>query len=277
MRFGLSIFLTDEGPPPAEIAAMVEAHGFDSLFLPEHTNIPAERRTPAPEGGELPSEYSRTLDPFVALAAAAGATERLLLGTGICLLAQRDPILCAKEVASLDLVSGGRFLFGIGAGWNIEEIEAHGVDPRHRFAIMDEYVRAMKEIWTRDEASYEGRWVRFDRLWSWPKPVQKPHPPVLVAVNGPSAEKRTLEIGDEWLPVSRPGLAERIKRFRDEAMAAGKEPPPVTVYGAQPEQVERYAEAGAHRCVFWLPPRDNKAIERKCAELADRLGISAST
>ncbi|HEV7363731.1 MAG TPA: TIGR03619 family F420-dependent LLM class oxidoreductase, partial [Solirubrobacteraceae bacterium] len=184
MRYGIAIFPADYAADPATIARLVEERGFESLFFPEHTHIPAGRRTPYPAGGELPEYYSRTYDPFVALTAAAAATERILLATGICLVIQRDPIVTAKEVASLDRLSAGRFLFGVGAGWNIDEMENHGTNPKARFSIMRERVDAMKAIWTEDEATYHGKHVDFDRIWSWPKPVQKPHPPVLVGGNG---------------------------------------------------------------------------------------------
>src|SRR5215210_1866191 len=177
MDFGIATFPTDESIHPARLAQMAEERGFESLFFAEHTHIPASRETPYPAGGELPREYSRIMDPFVALTAAATATERLKVGTGLCLVIERDPIITAKEVASLDYVSGGRFLFGVGAGWNLEEMRDHGTDPARRFGVMRERVEAMKTIWTSEEASYDGRYVSFERIWSWPKPVQKPHPP----------------------------------------------------------------------------------------------------
>src|SRR5437588_6708066 len=183
MKFGVAIFPTEDVQDPAEIARMAEERGFESLFFPEHTHIPASRETPYPAGGELPGYYSRTYDPFVALTAAATATERLRIGTGICLVVERDPITTAKEVASLDRLSGGRFLFGVGAGWNVEEMRNHGTDASRRFGLMRERVEAMKAIWTQDEASYQGRPVQVEPNWSWPKPLQQPHPPVLVGPN----------------------------------------------------------------------------------------------
>src|SRR6478672_10326087 len=200
MRFGIAVFPADYAADPATIARLVEERGFESLFFPEHTHIPAGRRTPYPAGGELPRYYSHTYDPFVALTAAASATERILLATGICLVIQRDPIITAKEVASLDRLSGGRFLFGVGAGWNLDEMENHGTNPERRFSLMRERVEAMKEIWTAEEPSYHGRHVDFDPIWSWPKPVQDPHPPVLVGGNGPTVEDRVLRFGDGWMP-----------------------------------------------------------------------------
>src|ERR671926_1362353 len=180
MKFGVTMFPTRYSIGPAELARAVEERGFESLFFPEHTHIPISRRSPWPGGADLPPEYRETLDPFLALTAAATVTERILLGTGICLVVERDPITTAKEVATLDLLSGGRVLFGIGGGWNREEMENHGTDPKVRFAVMRERIEAMKAIWAEDEAEYHGRHVDFDPIWSWPKPRQRPHPPVLV-------------------------------------------------------------------------------------------------
>src|SRR5438067_39900 len=200
MKLGLAMFPTDDAVRPAELGRIAEEHGFESLFLPEHTHIPASRRSPYPGGGELPREYSHTYDPFVALATAADATERITLATGICLVVERDPITTAKEVASLDHLSNGRFLFGVGAGWNREEMENHGTDPRRRFSLMRERVEAMKAIWTQDEAEYHGEHVDFDPIWSWPKPVQEPHPPVLIGGNGEKVIDRVVAFGHEWMP-----------------------------------------------------------------------------
>ena len=270
MKFGLSIFITDDGIAPDELATLAEERGFESLFFPEHSHIPASRESHFdPESGELPEEYRRTLDPFLALTAAAGVTERLRLGTGICLVIQRDPIQTAKEVATLDLLSGGRFLFGVGGGWNREEMANHGTDPRRRFALLGERVRAMKEIWTHDEASFDGEFVSFDRIWSYPKPVQRPHPPVLVGGTGPTVLDRVLAWGDEWLPEPSPGMLERIAALRERARGEGRgDDFPVTVYSAEPDQVDAYERAGAHRCVFWLPASDADAARRRLDELA---------
>jgi probable F420-dependent oxidoreductase len=200
MEFGVAIFPTEDVPTPAELAQTADERGFESLLFPEHTHIPASRETPYPAGGELPQEYSRTYDPFVAVMAAAGASTRLRIGTGICLVIERDPIITAKEVASVDALSGGRFLFGVGAGWNREEMQNHGTEPSRRFAVMRERIEAMKAIWTQEEASYSGAHVSFDRIWSWPEPLQRPHPPVLVGGNGPRVLDRVLAFGDEWIP-----------------------------------------------------------------------------
>jgi probable F420-dependent oxidoreductase len=257
VKFGLAIFPTDDSPPLDDLAGAAEERGYESLFVPEHTHIPASRETPYPAGGELPPEYSRGYDPFVALAAAAAATERLRIGTAICLVIERDPIITAKEVATLDRLSGGRFLFGVGAGWNTEEMRNHGTDPARRFEVMRERIEAMKAIWTEDEASYSGEHVRFERIWCWPKPLQRPHPPVLVGGTGPKVLDRVLRYGDEWMPnrISTEDLRARIVELNARAERAGREPIPVTLAGIRPdpERIERIAQTGVHRVFFWLP------------------------
>ena len=274
MELGLAHFSTDYGLQPAELARAAEEHGFESLFLPEHTHIPVSRDTPYPGGGDLPPEYSHTLDPFVALAAAAAVTERIKLGTGVCLIIERDPIVTAKEVATLDHISGGRFLFGVGAGWNIEEMANHGTDPSTRFRRMRESVEAMKAIWTEDEAEYHGRIVNFDPIWSWPKPVQKPHPPVLVGGLGDRVLDRVVSYGDEWIPnrVQSPeALGERIEELGRRAEAAGRERIPVTVFGAKPEVrlLERLRAAGVTRSLFYLLPGAPDEVRRQLDSLAE--------
>ena len=259
MKHGLAIFATDEGIEPAELAALAEDRGFESLFFPEHTHIPASRESPWPGGAELPKEYSHTYDPFVALTAAATVTERLRVGTGICLVVERDPIITAKEVASLDHLSGGRVVFGVGAGWNREEMANHGTDARTRFDLMRERVLAMKALWTQDEASFHGRYVNFDRVWSWPKPVQDPHPPVLVGGNGARTLERVLDYGNGWLPIAGgdPGrLIARMRELRELAAGRGRGRIPVTLFGVRgrEEDLERWREAGAHRVLIPLPP-----------------------
>jgi probable F420-dependent oxidoreductase len=265
LKFGLAIFPTDYTIDPIAIGRLAEERGFESLFFPEHTHIPVSRKTPYAGGGELPDHYSHTHDPFVALAAVAASTERLLLGTGICLIVERDPIVTAKEVASLDLISAGRFLFGVGAGWNREEMENHGTDPSRRFGVMRERVEAMKAIWTQEEAEYHGRYVDFDPIWSWPKPVQQPHPPVLVGGNAEKVLDRVVAFGDEWLPNRVPleEMSGKIADLQHKAEEAGRGHIPVTYYGVkpEPEAVERCAEAGVERCVFWLPPKDAAEVE----------------
>jgi probable F420-dependent oxidoreductase len=266
VKFGVAIFPTEDAQDPAELGRMAEERGFESLFFPEHTHIPAGRETPYPGGGELPPEYSHLYDPFVALTAAAAATERLLIGTGICLIIERDPITTAKEVASLDRLSSGRFLFGVGAGWNVEEMANHGTDASRRFGLMRERVEAMKAIWTEEEASYTGRHVSFERIWSWPKPVQQPHPPVLVGGNGPRVLERVVAFGDEWMP-NRIGdddrMVERLGELAQRAREDGRGPIPVTIAGSMRDaaRVERFERAGVHRSVFWLPPRGPDDVE----------------
>jgi probable F420-dependent oxidoreductase len=257
VKFGLAIFPTADIPTPAELSEMTEQRGFESLFFPEHTHIPASRATPYPLGGELPAMYSRTYDPFVALTAAAASTSGLRIGTGICLLIERDPIVTAKEVASVDRLSGGRFLFGVGAGWNLEEMRNHGTDPARRFGLMRERIEAMKTIWSSDEAAYAGQHVSFDRIWCWPKPLQQPHPPILVGGNGSQVLDRVLSYGDEWMPnrVSDDELIERIRTLAGLAEEAGRPPVPVTMMGLMqdPGRIERLERAGVHRGVFWIP------------------------
>jgi probable F420-dependent oxidoreductase len=275
MRFGVAVFPTDYAADPATIGRLVEERGFESLFFPEHTHIPVTRRTPYPAGGELPREYSRTYDPFVALTAAAAATEKLLVATGICLVIERDPIITAKEVASLDRLSGGRFLFGVGAGWNIDEMENHGTNHKRRFSLMRERIEAMKAIWTQDEASYHGELVDFDPIWCWPKPIQEPHPPVLVGGNGERVLDRVVAFGDEWMPNRASGLSERIEKLNRLAEEAGRGPIPVTLSGAKPDRelIERAEEAGIHRCAFYIEPADVGETERQLDQLASKLGL----
>src|SRR3954471_4877662 len=192
MDTGVAMFPTHDAIGPGPLAALVEERGHESLWFPEHTHIPASRATPNPGGGELPRRYAHTLDLFVAMTAAAVATTRLRIGSGICLIIERDPIIAAKEVASIDRLSGGRVEFGVGAGWNREEMAHHGTDPRVRMDVLRERVEAMKAIWTADEASYQGRHVAFDAIWMWPKPAQRPYPPILVGGNGPTVFDRVL-------------------------------------------------------------------------------------
>jgi probable F420-dependent oxidoreductase len=278
VQFGVAIFPTWYAIDPPALGRLAEERGFESLFFPEHTHIPTSRRSPYPGGGELPREYSNTHDPFVALAAVAAVTERLRVATGICLVIERDPITTAKEVASLDHLSGGRFLFGVGAGWNAEEMENHGTDPSVRFGLMRERIEAMKAIWTQDEAEYHGRHVDFDPIWSWPKPVQQPHPPVLVGGNGSRVLDRVLAFGDEWMP-NRIGdddeLAARIAELQRRAEEAGRAPIPVTLFGAprKPERLERLERAGITRFLFMLPPAEAGEVERKLDEYAQVVAL----
>jgi probable F420-dependent oxidoreductase len=263
---------------PGTFARMAEERGYESVFFPEHTHIPLSRETPYPSGGELPEPYKRTHDLFVALTAAAAATERVKIGSGICLVIQRDPIVTAKEVASVDLLSGGRLIFGVGAGWNVDEIRNHGTDPSKRFAIMRERVAAMKAIWTEDEAEYHGRHVDFDPIWSWPKPVQKPHPPVMIGGMGKRVLDRVLDYGDGWFP--QPGRTEhqdfmgRLRELSQRAEEAGREPPEMSAFGAKPDPalIEEYAAAGVTRTVFWLPSLPEAELRESFDKIAARIG-----
>ncbi len=252
MRFGIGGVCTEETLRPSEVARRVEELGLESLFLGEHTHIPWERVSAYPLG-ELPRNYWRSFDPFVALADAAAATSRIRLGTAICQLAQRDPIICAKEVASIDVLSGGRFEFAVGAGWNLEEMRNHGTNPPERFAIIGDRLKAMYEMWTEDEATYHGPYVDFDRIAVWPKPVQKPYPPVLLAGNGPSAGRRVLDHADGWAPVALPGIADEVRQLHSAAREAGRKVS-VTIVAVTPsaKEFEELEAAGVDRCLHWV-------------------------
>jgi probable F420-dependent oxidoreductase len=261
MEFGASIFFTDYSISPTELATALEERGFESLWVAEHSHIPVPRRTPAPGGGELPKRYYDVMDPFVTLSAAAAVTKRLKLGTGVCLVIQRDTIQTAKLVASLDQVSNGRFLFGIGGGWNAEEIENHGTVFATRFKKMREQIEAMKEIWTKSTAEYHGEIIDFTPMMTWPKPVQKPHPPVILGGAFPWAARRAIRYGDGWIPIAGAGRAdplEDLPRFRQMAEEAGRDPRslPVTLGGApeNPDLLKRYRDLGVVRVNFPVPP-----------------------
>jgi probable F420-dependent oxidoreductase len=270
--FGVAIFPTDYSVDPGTFARLAEERGFESVFFPEHTHIPVSRDTPYPGGGELPPEYSHTHDLFVALTAAAAATERIKIGSGICLVIERDPIVTAKEVASVDQLSGGRLIFGIGAGWNREEMQNHGTDPSKRFRIMRERVEAMKAIWTQEEAEYHGEFVDFDPIWQWPKPFRKPHPPVMIGGMGERVVERVRRYGDGWFP--QPGrmpdddsFVERVARHRGEFE--------MSAFGAKPDPalIERYEEAGVSRTVFWVQPRPRDETEGYLDKLSAKVGL----
>jgi len=264
MDIGVAVFATPDTVAPGPLARLVEERGFESLFFPEHTHIPADRRTPYPAGGELPRKYAHTYDLFVALTAAAAATTRLRVGSGICLVNQRDPITTAKAVASVDHLSGGRLEFGIGAGWNREEMENHGTDPRTRMRLVAERVLAMKAIWGQDEASYDGEFVKFDRIWSWPKPAQWPHPPILLGGNGPTVEDRVLAYGDAWMP-NYLGRSDDLIARGKALQARADRPIQLVLMGGTPKasMMERYESAGFRRMVFWLPSAGRGPIERE--------------
>ena len=258
MDFGAAIFFTDYSISPAELAVALEERGFDSLWAAEHSHIPVPRRTPPPSGGELEKRYYDVMDPFVTLTAAAAATKRLKVGTGVCLIIQRDTIQTAKLVASIDQVSGGRFLFGIGGGWNREEIEAHGTVFTSRMQKMREQVSAMKEIWTKETADYDGQIVKVPPMQTWPKPAQKPHPPILLGGAFPWAARRAVRYGDGWYPNATAGDPEQyMPAFRQMAVEAGRDPRslPVTMGGAPEDlaKLERFRELGAVRVNVSLP------------------------
>ncbi|MGI8331120.1 LLM class F420-dependent oxidoreductase [Actinomadura scrupuli] len=277
MRYGVATFVTDEGIAPAPLGRALEERGLQSLYLAEHTHIPVSRETPYPAGGELPRIYYRTLDPLVTLSVVAAVTERLTLGTGIALVIQRDPIVLAKEVASLDLVSGGRAVLGVGAGWNREEMRDHGTDPRTRTRLLRERVLAMKEIWTKDEAEFHGEFVDFGPMYSWPKPVQRPHPPILIGGAAPVALDRVLDYGDGWMPVYQRDVAElgaQIAELRRRGAERGREHIPVTIYMAppRPDVVTRLAEIGVDEILFGLPTEPEAAALKRLDEMAALIG-----
>ena len=262
MDVGVFIFATDYTIEIRELARALEDRGFESLFVPEHTHIPTSRKTPY-FSGELPKEYIHTYDPFVSLSFAAAATSRLKLGTGICLVAQRDPFVTAKCVASLDRLSGGRFVFGIGGGWNVDEMQNHGAEYHTRFKLLRERVLAMKALWTEDEAAFHGDFVDFDPVWSYPKPMQKPHPPILLGGGSKYTLRRVVEFCDGWLPLGRGNFdaAGGMTRLREIADAAERDMATlsVSVFGARPDKaaLEKLAEAGVTRTLLALPS-DNR-------------------
>ncbi len=263
MKYGVLMFAADYAMRPDDLAVAAEQRGFESIFFPEHTHIPASRKSPYPAGGDLPKEYWHTHDLFVALAAAAAVTKTIKLGTGICLLVERDPIITAKEVASLDLLSQGRIIFGIGGGWNAEEMGNHGTVFKTRWKLLRERVLAMKEIWTKEEAEFHGELVDFDPIWSYPKPVQKPHPPILLGGHTPQARQRVVDYCDGWLPIGQRGdaILEGIADLKARGRAAGKNPS-VSVFGAPADldMLKRFADAGVERAIFWVPPVDREKV-----------------
>ena len=266
MHIGVGMFATDYAIPIDELARETEARGFESLWVPEHTHIPTSRRTPWPGGSELPLEYSHTYDPFISLMLAAAVTKTLKLGTGICLVIERDTITMAKEVASLDRLSGGRFLFGIGGGWNAEEMEHHGTVYKTRFKKLGEQVRAMKEIWTQDVAEFHGEHVNFEPMWCWPKPAQQPHPPVLLGGESHYTLQRVVDYCEGWFPRSRqPELVTQgMNALREYAAQAGRDMRTlsVSVFGvaADPKLLSMYREADVTRVILRLPSEGRDTI-----------------
>ena len=268
MKFGATIFFTDYAITPAELGRALEERGFESLWAPEHSHIPLSRKSPWPGGGELPKAYYDVMDPFVTLSTAAAVTSKLKLGTGICLVVQRDPIQTAKEVASLDQVSGGRFLFGVGAGWNAEEMADHGTEFKTRFKLLRERIEAMVAIWTKSKPEYHGQFVNFDPMMSWPKPMQKPHPPIIVGGAFPHAARRAVAYGNGWIPIAGRAVygdvAEQIPQLRQMASEAGRNPDEiaVTVFaaGEDADLLKRYRDLGVARVVVHLLPEKADAV-----------------
>lgn len=265
MRFGVTVFLTDYTIGPAELAVEVESRGFHSMWTPEHTHIPVGRKTPPPMGEPLPQQYYHSLDPFVALSVAAAATKTLRLGTGICLVAQRDPIVLAKEVATLDLVSGGRFDFGVGFGWNQDELEHHGVPYGKRRQAVAERVEALKELWTKEQASYSGEFVSFEPSFSWPKPVQKPWPPIFLGgAGGPKLFEHVARWADGWIPIGGRGIKGNLPLLRAEYEKAGRDPDSLKIipFGSLPDQgkLEYFATLGIEEVVLGVTAGDRDVV-----------------
>ncbi len=267
MLYGVYMFSTDYAIRPDDLARALEERGFESFWVPEHTHIPASRRSPWPGGPTLPQEYWHTYDPFVTLTLAASVTTRLRVATGICLLVERDPITTAKEVASLDRLSNGRFIFGIGGGWNAEEMQHHGTDFKTRWRLLRERVLAMKEIWTKAEAEFHGEFVRFDKLWAYPKPLQQPHPPILMGGDGPTTFDRVVDYCDGWMPIGARAPIDfdaKMTSLRARAAKAGRDPKSisVTVFGAVPDRaaLDKLERAGVERVVFAVPSEGREKI-----------------
>ena len=274
MKVGVFHFPTDYGVDVGDLAEGLEARGFESLFVCEHTHIPVSRKTPFPSGGELPKCYAHTYDPFVALSFAAARTKKLRIGTGIALVPQRDPIVTAKSVASLDRLSGGRFIFAVGGGWNVDEMENHGARYETRFRLLRERVLAMKALWTEEETEFHGEFVNFDKAWQYPKPLQKPHPPVFLGGESDHTLKRVVEFCDGWFPRPRSGWepTTAVKRLRQAAEAAGRDPKTlsITVFAAPADAAKLavYREAGIDRVLLEVPDLGRDEVLRLLDERA---------
>lgn len=256
MHVGLALFATDQTNDIRDVARAAEDAGFESLFVAEHTHIPTSRTSAYPMGGELPSEYSHTLDPFVALSVAAAVTTRIRIGTGICLVTERDPVVLAKAVASLDLLSGGRFLFGVGAGWNAEEMATHGVEFTQRWDVLRDRVKLMQALWTSEVASYDGTHAHLEPSWQWPKPVQDPMP-LLIGGGGKRPMRHAVEYATGWMPMpSQQKFTERLAELAEIAHEAGRPVPSVTLHAVRPDGgvLDHYASMGVERVVLILPP-----------------------
>jgi probable F420-dependent oxidoreductase len=264
LKSGVSMFFTDYSMAPGELGQALEQRGFESLWAPEHSHIPLSRKSPFPSGGEVPKRYYDAMDPFVTLTAAAAATKTLMVGTGVCLVPQRDPIQTAKLVASIDQVSGGRFLFGIGNGWNQDELEDHGVKFADRHKVARERVEAMKEIWTKSKPEYHGEFVNFDPMMAWPKPVQKPHPPIHVGGAFPHGARRAIRYGDGWIPTARGDLTVEIPEFQKMARDGGRDPASlqITSFGLAEDvdRLKRLKDLGVARVVPMFPPEKSDKV-----------------
>ena len=284
---GVQFFPSADSISPVEFACAAEERGFESVFFPDHTHVPVGGASGWPSGTGIPEYYRTVMDPLVALGAVAAATTSILLGTAVCLVTERDPIILAKQIATLDQLSRGRVVFGAGAGWNDEEMHNHGSDPRHRFTLLRERIDAMTAIWTQDEAAYSGKLVNFASMWSWPKPVQRPRPPILLGGSGPKVLDRVVAYADGWIPYREgtdqvtgdiSGDAEafeaeltwRIRVLQEKAAAAGRDRMPVTLFNScpHPAALERYQQMGVDRLVFWLPTENRTATLRTLDGLA---------
>jgi probable F420-dependent oxidoreductase len=281
MKLGVAIFPTDYTIRPDDFARACEERGFESVWFPEHTHIPVSRKTPYPAGGDLPKEYWHTHDPFVALMAAAAVTKTIKLATGICLVIERDPIVTAKAVASLDQLSNGRVLFGIGGGWNVEEMENHGQPFGKRWKLLRERIEAMKAIWTTDEAEYHGELVNFDKIWSFPKPLQKPHPPIILGSASKQGIKRVVDYCDGWIPIglALPDLPRALAELRTQAQAQGRDPQSieVSIFWAppDPDQLKHYRDIGVARGVLALPSVSKDQVLQMLDGMAGLVGAVA--
>jgi probable F420-dependent oxidoreductase len=274
---GITIFLTDTSIGPVELAREVEERGFESLWVPEHTHIPASRKTPYPAGDPLPMEYYRTLDPFAALSAAAAVTTKIKLGTGICLVAQHHEINLAKSVATTDTISDGRFVFGIGYGWNEDEMNSHGTEYKERRDVVRERILACRALWTEEVASFDGKHVHLEPSYSWPKPVQAGGPPVLIGgAAGPKMFQAIADYADGWMPIGGRGMTENLPKLRAAFEEAGRDPDTlrISVFGSQPDpgRIEHYLELGCERITLWLPPAGRDVVLPMLDKYADLLG-----
>ncbi|MDQ1509918.1 MAG: hypothetical protein QOG50_1762 [Actinomycetota bacterium] len=278
MRYGVTMFMTDETMPPVDLARAIEERGLHSLYVPEHTHIPTSRMTPPPTGdAELRDEYKRTLDPLVALAMCAAATERLIVGTGVCLVAQREPIVTAKAIATLDHMSGGRFVLGMGFGWNADEIADHGVSMPERRAIAREHVLAMRALWRDDVASFDGKYVQIPPSWSWPKPARSGGPPVLIGgAPGPKLFAHVAEYADGWIPIGGAGIRAAIPDLHRACEAVGRDPAALQIvpFGTVPDagKLEYYASIGVTEVVLRLPGRGADRVLPMLDEYAALVG-----